>query len=322
MTVLYSNDFEAETVGAAVPGWTSATLKTRNEGVARGSKGIAADTAGDWGHWSSWLTAQAVRTAQPLLSSGSSMGIILRRNGSNDQHFEFFYEWNGTNLRPHILRRDFGLAEDYPGTYNIPAAVNDIVHMEASAVGSTLSLRVWVNSNPRPASPSLTATNGSRPEGYPGLRRQAGAFAFVGCDDVVITDAAGGEDFFYPPAGFAGSVVLGAVAAGGSLATVMSGFTGGAALGALVAGGSLGATPGVFTLGPIMVNGVAQAGAALDWVRIYSDAGVLLYERTGGTLNGAGSTTLTTNAAPPGTPVRIDWQLSSGRRRMPRVTMG
>lgn len=125
-----------------------------------------------------------------------------------------------------------------------------------------------------------------------------------------------------PPAGFGAGATLGGVLASGSLASIMSGFSSGAALGAVVAGGSLGQTPGTFLLGPIIVNGVPQAGAALDWVRIYSDAGILLYERTGGTLNGAGSTTLTTNAAPPGTPVRIDWQLSSGRRRMPRVTMG
>lgn len=121
---------------------------------------------------------------------------------------------------------------------------------------------------------------------------------------------------------FGAGATLGAVLASGSLQSVMSGFTAGATLGAVVAGGSLGPTPGTFLLGPILVNGVAAAGAAIDWVRIYSDAGVLLYERTGGTLNGAGSTTLTTNTAPPGTVVRIDWQLSTGKRRMPRVTMG
>ncbi len=124
------------------------------------------------------------------------------------------------------------------------------------------------------------------------------------------------------PAGFTGGATLGAVVASGSLQSVMSGFTAAATLGAVVAGGSLGPTPGVFVLGPIKVNGAAQAGAAIDWVRIYSDAGILLYERTGGTLDGSGSTTLTTSSAPPGTAVRIDWQLSSGRRRMPRVTMG
>lgn len=124
------------------------------------------------------------------------------------------------------------------------------------------------------------------------------------------------------PSGFTAGATLGAVLASGSLQSVMSGFGTGATLGAVVAGGSLGPTPGTFLLGPILVNGVAAAGAAIDWVRIYSDAGVLLYERTGGTLNGAGSTTLTTNTAPPGTVVRIDWQLSTGKRRMPRVTMG
>lgn len=123
--------------------------------------------------------------------------------------------------------------------------------------------------------------------------------------------------------GFTAGATLTGVIASGSLQSVMSGFTAGATLGAVLAGGSLGATPGVFVLGPIIVNGVAQAGAALDWVRIYNDAGsVMLYERTGGTLDGTGSTTLTTNTAPPGTAVRIDWQLSGGRRRMPRVTMG
>lgn len=125
-----------------------------------------------------------------------------------------------------------------------------------------------------------------------------------------------------PSSGFGAGATLGAVVASGSLQSVMSGFSAGAALGAVIAGGSLGATPGTFVLGPIKVNGVAAAGAALDYVRIYSDAGVLLYERTGGSLDGTGSTTLSTSSAPPGTAVRIDWQLSSGRRRMPRVNMG
>lgn len=121
---------------------------------------------------------------------------------------------------------------------------------------------------------------------------------------------------------FAGAATLGPVAAGGSLQAVLSAFAGGATLGAVAAGGSLGAAPGVFVLGPIKVNGAVAASAALDYVRIYSDAGVLLYERTGGSLDASGNTTLTTTAAPPGTLVRIDWQLSTGRRRMPRVTMG
>lgn len=303
MTVLYSNDFEAETVGAAVPGWTSATLKTRNDGVARGSKGIAADTAGDWGYWDSWLTAQAVRTAQPLLSSGSSMGIILRRNGSNDQHFEFLYEWNGTNLRPRIMRRDFGLAEDYPGTYNIPAAVNDIVHMEASAVGSALSLRVWVNSNPRPASPSLTATNGSRPDGYAGLRRQAGAFAFVGCDDVVITDAAGGEDFFYAT-GLAGTITLDAFTLSGAMATgALSQLSSGFTLDAFALSGFLGLAPGRIDTNPFKNwTGTLLPGVTIPRLTFLklSDMSTVL-QLTNQVTAGDGVLTVTNAAFTPGT---------------------
>lgn len=136
--------------------------------------------------------------------------------------------------------------------------------------------------------------------------------------------AAGGMMVFKDAAvnGFTAGATLGAVVASGSLQSVMSGFTAGATLAAVLAGGNLGANPGTFTLGPILVNGIAQAGAALDYVRIYSDAGILLYERLGGSLDGTGSTVLSTSAAPPGTAVRIDWQLSTGKRRMPRVTMG
>lgn len=123
-------------------------------------------------------------------------------------------------------------------------------------------------------------------------------------------------------AGFTAGATLAGVVASGSLQSVMSGFSAGATLASIIAGGSLGATPGTFVLGPIIVNGVPAAGAALDWVRIYSDAGVLLYERLGGSLDGSAMTTLSTPAAPPGTAVRIDWQLSTGKRRMPRVTMG
>lgn len=98
-------------------------------------------------------------------------------------------------------------------------------------------------------------------------------------------------------------------------------FSAGATLGAIVAGGSLGPTPGTYALGPILVSGIAQTNAAMDWVRVYSDAGILLYEQTGGSTDSNGYVAVSTGTAPPGTTVRLDWQLSSGKRRMPRVVM-
>lgn len=327
MTVLYSNDFDAAADGSLAewPTAHGAGFQVRANQAVRGAKAFSNSSIYDAAYWSgnTSLGNQCIRFAQ-LHATGVSVAALLRAQATRNLSYWCTVEDNGAGMLYCSIRvYDFGSVSYDASSPSIPVSVGDVIHFEARAIGSTVEVRAWVGSAARPSTPTLSKTTSYFSTGAVGVMR-LGAFAWGAADDVVITDGAGGEDYFYPPpaTGFTGGATLGAVVASGSLQSVMSGFTAAATLGAVVAGGTLGPTPGVFVLGPVKVNGAAQAGAALDWVRIYSDAGILLYERTGGTLDGSGSTTLTTTAAPPGTNVRIDWQLSSGRRRMPRVTMG
>ncbi|MEY2689766.1 MAG: hypothetical protein RL375_3965, partial [Pseudomonadota bacterium] len=72
------------------------------------------------------------------------------------------------------------------------------------------------------------------------------------CDDLVITDGAGGEDFFYPPpsSDLTGNVTLAAAIAAGTLGSSASDLGGNVTLDPAVAAGTLGVQPGTLTTAP------------------------------------------------------------------------
>lgn len=85
--------------------------------------------------------------------------------------------------------------------------------------------------------------------------------------------------------------------------------------------GSFGtAGTGTFTSDVLRDNvGTIRAGETLNYVALYHDTtGVLIVRKTGVTTNGAGIFTITDPAINAGQMYKVDWQIASGKTRMPR----
>ena len=87
-------------------------------------------------------------------------------------------------------------------------------------------------------------------------------------DQLVITDAAGGEDFFYPTFNFTGSIALDGVGVSGTFQGVAAGaFAGAITLDDVGVAGSFGASSGTLTSEPLRTNNgtlLASTGSSFD----------------------------------------------------------
>jgi hypothetical protein len=89
-------------------------------------------------------------------------------------------------------------------------------------------------------------------------------------------------------------------------------------LGSTVGNASLGGSSGRLLSPPLRTNnGTLLVSAPLNFVRIYSLAGVLLYEQLGGTTDALGQINVVTSAVQAGVSIRVDWETAAGQRRMP-----
>lgn len=208
MTVLYSSDFESGDSNPAA-GWTTLNgsgMQVFQASVVslvapRGTRIIGRNSLGDSATCNavaSPIGNQAMRMAYRV-NSMADLRIVgpMLRTQSNIRHYRFLLESDGTNLTGRIVKYDngsFTLATS-PG---IAAATGDVIHIEAYAIGSTLSMYFWKAGQSKPVSPNVTVTDTSYPTGLIGLIK-TGSSGYGLADDVVITDGAGGEDFFYAP---------------------------------------------------------------------------------------------------------------------------
>lgn len=122
-------------------------------------------------------------------------------------------------------------------------------------------------------------------------------------------------------ASFAGSVTLDDVSPTGTFSTVPNGsFSGSVTLDDAGVSGSFSPAPGTLTSDPLTTNnGTVLASVSLDFVCFYNDTtGALILRKTGLSTNGSGIFSVTDALLVPGTTYRIDWQASTGQRRMPR----
>ncbi len=256
MTVLYSSDLEGLTVGAALSGWATARgagAQVRSDSPVRGTRAYGRDSDQDAAYWTgnTGLGAQCIRHAQ--INNGSHyMGAILRaQGGSANQAYWCGILNSGGSLKLSVRVYDFG-GVSYDESGSVFASVNgDVLHFEARAVGSTVELRLWRNSEARPSTASMTKATSQFSTGAVGVMK-FGSFAWSTCDDIVITDAAGGEDLFYPPAStLSGGVTLDNISPSGSFSDAgPSGLSGGITLNDIAPSGAFGLAPGVLTSAP------------------------------------------------------------------------
>lgn len=213
MTRLYNEDLESydhvDTLAEFTPVGTGsafivldATISPPAWLAARGTKSYGAADSRDANYWNgdTALTNQAIRTAT-VLKAGAYLGHSLRiQLGGADRCYLCYFDLSAGNLRATIDKRDSSSVAETSSSYSIPAVAGDIVHMESRAVGTAIECRVWVNSAARPSTPTVSITDGTWTVGAIGLRRVIGGSIYVTADDIVITDGAGGEDFYYPAA--------------------------------------------------------------------------------------------------------------------------
>lgn len=256
MTIKYNSNLDAETAGgAALPGWAaigggySVRVASAISRVAiSGANVYAASSDADTSLYTAGgvLTDQAIRTAirVPALDATNycASGHILRSSVASDVDVSQYYvspETNGTAIRLSIISRSVGAASVLSSSgYTLSPSPTDTVHFESKAVGNVIESRMWLNSDPRPAAPTVTATNSVVGSGYAGVRHK-GAFAWDVVDNIVVTDGAGGEDYFYPAAtGTTITCTVGSASASGASASIQGSVTIAASVGSASAAGS------------------------------------------------------------------------------------
>ena len=213
MTVLYSNNFDSGsgTLNPA-PGFATAMgAGLREQAVSSteyvsASRAIGANGFGDCAYVAAGgeIGDRAVRTAIKWNSQHATptyMGHLLRFNNGNRYYATHIFT-NGTDsIKVFVYKYDGGYSEIATSGFVLAVSAGDVVHHESKVSGTTIESRIWKNAEPRPATPTVSVTDVSSPfySGYAGLHKgwsESSTAAY--CDDLVITDGAGGEDFFHP----------------------------------------------------------------------------------------------------------------------------
>lgn len=209
MTVLYSNDFESGDSNPAA-GWTTldgSGMQVFKASVVslvapRGTRVIGRNAVGDAATCdavASPIENQAMRIACRVndIANLRIAGPILRVQ-SKFKHYRFLLESDGANVTGRIVKYDSG---SYPLATSaaVAAATGDVIHIEVYAIGSALSMYFWKAEQSKPETPNVSATDTAYPTGLVGLMKFGASGVYGVADDVVITDSAGGEDFFYAP---------------------------------------------------------------------------------------------------------------------------
>lgn len=360
MTVLFQSDFE-DTAGqgtVVVPtgmaGWaydTASWLVFEASLVSltavNGTRVCGRDANLDTGYYttSGAISNQAVRHAAKWQSHATPqvIGHLLRRETPNKFYF-VYPETDGSSLRVKVVKFEGGSTEIATSSYVLVCSVGDVVHHESKIVGTTIESRIWKNSESRPSTATVSVTDSTISTGYPGLIK-IGATGYAAADQVVITDGAGGEDYFYPESsGPTSAITATAANSVGSLTSKSSPLSAVSAttanltaawtsssgvnssitattdntVAALTSTGSTG--NGTFTSEVLRDNtGTIVASKALNHVSLYNDTtGALVVRKTGLSTNGSGIFTFTDAAITAGTTYRVDWEDVDGRRRMPR----
>lgn len=273
MAALYPQDFESATHLGFIPGTSplivGAELRVLSKAQfasarpVRGDKCAGERAAGYGAFWPDniALTDFVQRIAQKF-TPAAIMGLLMRAQagtGTQRNGYTCTYEYSGGNLRGSISVYANGAQTADVSAYNIPVAIGDDVHTEASVVGTIIELRVWTGSNPRPSSPTVTATKSTYASGAAAIViTAADGNTYTGVDDWVVAEPSGGSDYFYAP-----DTIAPTLSAATSSAVGTNGATVGAttneANGTMYAVATLAATA---PTGPQIVAGQNAAGTA------------------------------------------------------------
>jgi hypothetical protein len=237
MTVLFQSDFEDSSgtiiVPEGAPGWTVPLgqylvldASVVSLPAVSGARVMAASDTPDKATYTAAgsLTNQAIRHAAKWQShTAPQVEGHLLRYVSSMAYYYIYPETNGSSLRLSINYYDGGNNVLGTSGYVLACAVGDVIHHESSMVGTTIESRIWKNSEPRPAAATVSATSSGISSGHPGLVKFGVTGTYALADQVVVTDGAGGEDYFYPEAsGVTIDCALGTATASGFTASILA----------------------------------------------------------------------------------------------------
>lgn len=199
MALPYSNDFEGGTHLGTSADFTNIggsnflildEVSFSPPNAPQGTKSYCCADAGDRNYYNGMTsTGDQQITTSSYLITGHCLGHILRSpTSSNDTHYFCYYEYSGGNLSGVIDVRANGLQSTTTRTYNIAASTGDTVYMESKAIGSTIELRVWVNSAGRPSTATQSISDSTYTTGVVGLRKIGASGTYVNVDELVITN--------------------------------------------------------------------------------------------------------------------------------------
>lgn len=363
MTVLFQSDFEsssgtiAHTTG--MPGWASdaANWLVFDASVVSLTAVNGARIFGSSDNFerlyysaSGTLTDQAIRHAAKWQSHAAPhvIGHLLRRETSTKYYYTIV-ETDGSALRVRIALYDGGSTDLATSSYGLTCSVGDVIHHETKMVGTTIESRIWKNSESRPSTATASATNSTISSGYPGaVKVGANSYYAVG-DQLVVTDGAGGEDYFYPDgttiscnlgsasaSGYAASILaattiacsLGTADASGYQATIQvgSGTTISCSLGTATASGYQATVTtsgtGYLITEPLKNNtGTLLASQTGATAYVYNvSTGALVVSKTGQTTDVSGVMTISDALITPATQYRVVVVLSGGAEGLAKYT--
>ena len=295
------------------------------------------------------LTGQAVRHASKWQSHSTPhvSGHVLRYVDASSYYY-VYPQTDGSSLRLIAFRYEGGSTQIAVTSYVLPCSVGDVIHHESKMVGTTIESRIWKNSESRPSTATLSVTDSTYSSGYPGLVKIGAGGTYAAVDQLVITDGAGGEDYFYPESAgssatltattatpaFSGSAQV-APLTSITVTTASPTFSGGASSGLAEAtvtattaspafsGSATGdVSQGTLTL-PVLKNntGTILANETGATVHVYAvSTGNKIVTKTGQTTNGSGVMSVTDALIVAATQYRVVVVLGSGAEGLDKVT--
>jgi hypothetical protein len=195
MTILYTDNFDSDTVGAIAPGWTAVT-GTWLVGTTTPVSG-----SNSFGNTSNVSGQLAVYTAGT--SQADQEFVVYQVNSTNGSH-DPMVRCDATGANGYIMTYDcvagtvkifkaVGGANSSIGSAANPGApvAGHVVGLSLRASGTTLEARVWdvTLGQSRPSTPTLSVTDATRAAGVPGLYWGKAAGGGTGAvDSIVWTD--------------------------------------------------------------------------------------------------------------------------------------
>lgn len=272
MTVLYSNNFDAETVGTLPTGWANKTgtwqVAALNPVSGANALRSVAGTDGDAVMYTAAAYADmAVSTKQKLIAGTGgklpSIGHIVRcDSGYLNGYVAILGLTSGTGCTAYIFKRSAGgFALLTSAALSWTAVAGDTIYLKTSIQGSVINLYAGINA--LPGTVSLTTSDGSfTAAGYSGFYYAADSSGVttLTIDDFSLSDFAAGATAPNPP-------TIGTATAGNTQATVS--FTAPASNGgSAITGYTATSSPGGFTgtlagatASPITVTGLTNGTA-------------------------------------------------------------